>query len=340
MKVLIGSPAFPPSLGGLERFVEQLATGLAEGGDQVTVLTATPSARADDYPFRVVRLPGPIEKLRLFRECDVFFQANVSLKDLWPRFLVRRPWVISHHGPYEGQGVRRVLARLKTKLAKSADERISVSGYVASRVDPSSRVIPNPYRDDLFREIPGVERDRDFVFVGRLVSDKGCDLLLRAMAEAVAEAPELRLTIVGEGPEEPRLKAQTRELSLGASVEFRGRLEGEDLARELNRHRVLVVPSLWAEPFGIVALEGIACGCVVAAARAGGLPEAVGACGVLFEPGRVAALAEIMSRLATVADLERYRAGAAQHLERHRGSLIVGRYREALRRAAGDPATC
>lgn len=330
MKILIGSPAFPPSLGGLERFVEQLATGLAERGDEVTVMTSTPSPTPDSYPFRVVRCPGPLAKLRLVRECEVFFQANVSLKDLWPLALIRRPWVISHHGQYAQRGVSGVLGRLKVRLARHATRSISVSRFVASRVDPESTVIGNPYDDALFRKLEDVERDRDLIFVGRLVSDKGVDVLLRALARIRARTLPWTLDIVGSGPEEAGLRCLVVDLDLESHVSFQGRMDGEDLVRAFNRHRVLVVPSVWEEPFGIVALEGIACGCVVVGTASGGLAEAIGPCGVVVPNGDAEALAEVLEELLNRADAGPFQASAPQHLARHRSAVVVERYRELI----------
>ena len=337
MKVLIGSPAFPPSLGGIERFAEQLASGLAAGGDDVTVMTSTPSTGPDSYNFRVVRRPRSRWKLRLVRECDVFLQINVSLRDFWPLLLSRRPWVPVHQGLYEGGGLKGALAaRVKRLLARRAGSAVSASRYVARRVDPRSVTIPNPYRHDLFRILPGRTRDLDLIFVGRMVSDKGVDILVRALA-MMGEEPVL--TLVGEGPEEPRIRKLVGDLDLEGRVRFRGRLDGEELVEELNRHRILVVPSDWEEPYGIVALEGIACGCVVVGTERGGLVEAIGACGLVVPNGDVEALAKALADLLGRADLSSFLANAPEHLARHRGEPIVARYRQELRRAVEGGAS-
>ena len=57
---------------------------------------------------------------------------------------------------------------------------------------------------------------------------------------------------------------------------------GPDVVALLNRHLIIVVPSRWQEPFGLVALEGIACGCVALGANCGGLPNAIGGAGATF----------------------------------------------------------
>lgn len=335
MKVLIGSPAFPPSLGGIERFAEQLAFGLAGLGEEVTVMTATPAVSPDRYPFRVVRKPGPRAKLRLVRTSDVLLQINLSLRDAWPLLFSRKPWVLCHQGLYEGAAGLGLPAVLKRALVHRATRGISASRFVASRVDPKSVVIPNPYREDLFRLEPDVPRDKQLLFVGRLVSDKGAAVLLDAVHRLLERHPAITATIVGEGPEEPALKRQAREGRLKERVSFRGRLDGEDLVEELNRHQILVVPSVWEEPFGIVALEGIACGCVVLGTDRGGLPEAIGPCGRVVPGGDPAALASAISDLLEGGDLDRYRASAREYLAKHTGRRVVEEYRAVLRDACG-----
>jgi glycosyltransferase involved in cell wall biosynthesis len=338
MNVLIYSPAFLPSIGGIELGQALLAERLAGRGHQVTVATTTPSDRPDELPYRVLRRPGPAALLRAVAACDVFFQANVSLRGLWPLLLVRRPWAVSHHSWYRRPDGRIAWQdRLKRRLLRHASVSIAVSHAFARDLDTPCEVIPNPYRDELFRVLPGVERDRDLLFVGRLVSDKGVDVLLAALARLAATGTRPRLTVVGEGPELPRLRQQAERLALQAQVDFAGARTGEPLVALLNRHRILVVPSRYDEPFGVVALEGIACGCVVVGSAGGGLPEAIGPCGATFRNGDAADLAAVLAGLlADPARLAALRAGAREHLAAHASERIARRYLEALE--AGLPA--
>ncbi len=179
--------------------------------------------------------------------------------------------------------------------------------------------------------MPGVARDKDLVFLGRLVSDKGADLLLDALANLKTRGLAPRLTIIGRGPEEPNLRRQAAELGITDQVEFAGLQTGEDLARALNAHKILVVPSRWQEPFGIVALEGIACGCVVIGSEGGGLKDAIGPCGVTFPNGDVERLADALaSLLAHPERLADYRASAASHLARHKKADVARAYLEVF----------
>ncbi|HEY2737883.1 MAG TPA: glycosyltransferase, partial [Thermoanaerobaculia bacterium] len=198
---------------------------------------------------------------------------------------------------------------------------------IAADLDTPSVVISNPYRDELFHEIPGSERTRDLAFVGRLVSDKGVDLLLDAMALLAGRGLRPSLSIIGDGPERPALEAQARRLGLADQVAFLGIRKGSELTGILNHHRILVVPSRYNEPFGIVALEGIACGCVVVASAGGGLPEAVGPCGLTFPNGDTEALANELEHL--LRDPETSRSlllHASDHLALHRAGTIASAY--------------
>jgi glycosyltransferase involved in cell wall biosynthesis len=335
VKVLVYSPAFLPQVGGLEIHVAGSAAEMARRGFEVVVVTTTAASGADDFPFRVVRLPRPGELLRWVRWGDVFYQANVSLRGLWPLLLARRPWVVSHHSWYrQADGRVAWQDRLKRRLLRHAAASIAVSQAVAADLDTPSAVIPNTYRAGLFRRLPETPRGRDLIFLGRLVSDKGADILLDALARLAAAGLAPLLTVVGEGPERPRLEEQASRLGLAERIDFAGLRTGEELVRLLNEHRILVVPSRYDEPFGIVALEGIACGCVVVGSSGGGLPEAIGPCGLTFPNGDAAALAGVLAGLLRDPEsgdaLTRH---AAAHLARHAETRIGDEYAAVLHRA-------
>jgi glycogen(starch) synthase len=341
MKILVYSPAFLPLVGGLELNTAKLAEELQKAGHEVTVATTTPGQDADTFPFRIVRNPSSRELLRWTRWCDVFYQANVSLRGLWPLLLVRRPWVVSHHSWYcRTDGRVAWPDRLKRWLLRFAASSIAVSQAVADDLATPSVVIPNSYRDDLFRPLAGVERTGDLVFVGRLVSDKGVDLLLDALARLAEEGLRPHLTVVGDGPEAPRLREQAARLGLDGQVEFLGlRRRGAELAEILNRHRILVVPSRYNEPFGVVALEGIACGCIVIGSQGGGLKDAIGPCGETFRNGDAGDLARVLGRRLRQPDLDLECLEQAEaHLARHTTARAAAAYLREIEAAARRPA--
>ncbi len=133
-------------------------------------------------------------------------------------------------------------------------------------------------------------------FAGRLVRQKGAEVLVRAFAKVVARIPEARLLLVGDGPERQHLQSLIHDLRLSASVSLRGYLPRSEMERHLTGAWVQVVPSQFAEAFGLVAVEAMMRGTAVVASASGGLTEVVkdGQSGFLVPPGKADALAEAL----------------------------------------------
>lgn len=331
MKVLVYSSLFYPSIGGLETVVSILAHEFVYLGHEVKLVSQTPTTVPRFFPFEVIRRPHPQHLLKLIRWCDVYFQPNVSLKVILPLLISPKPWVVSHNNWYTRQngslGWQDYLKHLIIRFATN----ISVSQAVANHILTPSTVIPNPYQEDIFYEMPDIHRDKELVFLGRLVSDKGVDVLLKALANLKQINQFPRLTIIGGGAEEAQLRQQARDLHIWESVNFVGVKVGKELAQLLNAHKIMVVPSRWQEPFGIVALEGIACGCVVVGSAGGGLKEAIGSCGLTFANGDSQALTQVLAQLLTQPNLlSQYRQNAASHLADHRKAEIAKAYLKIL----------
>lgn len=329
MKILLCSYVFSPSVGGIETVSRLLAEQFSRLGSTVTVVTHTPGENGD-VEYEVVRRPSLRRLRELARDSDVIFQSNISLRTLLPLFFSRKAIVIAHHGRIARVNGRRGWQdRLKRALL-SRCSNIAVSEMIAADLPVKSVVIGNPFEPGEFADPDGNVRDKDIVFLGRLVSDKGCDLALRALAMLRQDGLNPSFTVIGGGPEMPALKRLTAELDLGGQVQFAGTVQagrGEIVAR----HKVMVIPSIWEEPFGVVALEGIAAGCAVVAARSGGLPEAVGPCGLLFPKGDASALAAALRDLITDAQLrDRLIARRNEHLEQFQPETVAKRYLEVF----------
>ena len=329
MNILFISHAFAPGVGGVETMARLLAAGFARSGHRVTLVTRTPGEPQPDAAFAVVRRPGARELWRLFRESDVVVHNNITLRAVWPLLLLRRPWFVIHHTWIRQPGVPGGLsAALKRAVLRWA-QSICVSRALAAALPHRSHVVPNCYDAAVFRSGDGTVRAGDLLFVGRLVPDKGTDLLLSALVRLASEGLRPALTIVGDGPEAAGLKDLAERLGLGARVSFVGSRTPGEVAALMREHRVLVVPSRWREPFGLVALEGIACGCVVVGSAEGGLAEAIGPGGLTFPNGDVAALA-VSLRRALAGALTADPAEIAGHLSRHRPEAVIESYLDIL----------
>lgn len=327
MKILIYSPCFYPNVGGLETVVSILAHEFLAQGNTVQVITTTPEKDSKTFPFPVIRNPSPVGFIQLMRWCDVYFQPNISLKGVWPLLISPKPWVVSHNNWYSRHDGRWSWQDRLKHFALRFATGISVSHAVAQHISTYSTVIPNPYRTEIFQQLSHIKRDRELVFLGRLVSDKGADLLLDAMSTLKQEGVKPQLTIIGKGPEEANLRQKAQELEIAEQVTFAGVKVEQELVELLNAHQIMVVPSRWQEPFGIVALEGIACGCVVVGSEGGGLKDAIGKCGLTFTNGDSQALAEVLQKLLTQPEqMSKYREHATTHLSRHQPQQVAKAY--------------
>src|SRR5438132_302997 len=333
MKILFSSYLFHPSVGGIESVSKILAEKFAAAGNEGHVITKSSGGPPPDVNYRITRRPPPKKLFSLLRWCDLFFQNNISLRSLFPALLLRKPTLVVHQTWLQNtRGEITWNNRIKRALL-SRVTNVAISKAVANGIRGHSFVIGNPYDDTVFRHMPGFARDNALVFVGRLVSDKGCDLLLHAIKLLRDENVFPELTIVGGGPEEENLRRLAADLELDRQLTFAGQKSGAELAEILNRHRILVVPSRWAEPFGVVALEGIACGCVVVGSQKGGLKEAIGPCGVTFENGNVRALAEQLKRVFKDSNLQgNLRQQAPNHLAKFQPDAIGADYLRIMRK--------
>lgn len=200
-------------------------------------------------------------------------------------------------------------------------------------------VIPNAY----FLETDGetVKAAAPVIgFVGRLVDQKGCEFLVRAIPHVLESHSEAKFQIVGDGPERGRLEALGSELGIGSALEFTGYDPKPE--RRMRQMAVLAVPSLY-EPLGMVALEAMACGIPVVAAAVGGLPEAVedGRTGLLVPPADARALAAALVRVLDSPEL-RASMGAAGRDRATRlfsPEFVAGRYAALYERVLARTAS-
>jgi glycosyltransferase involved in cell wall biosynthesis len=198
-----------------------------------------------------------------------------------------------------------LLLRALTRLL--ADVVISVSQAANETLSPRARSIVVPPVVELATPAPESPASDDLLvigMIGRLAPWKGQHVFLRAFAQAFPEGQQ-RATIVGEalfGEAEVAygedLRRLAKELDIAHRVEFRG--HREDIFREMRSMDILVHASITAEPFGQVVIEGMSAQLPVVASRGGGPEEIItdGVDGLLFSPGDVPALAQILAELA------------------------------------------
>lgn len=148
------------------------------------------------------------------------------------------------------------------------------------------------------------------MFVGRMVPEKGPDVLIRAAA--ILGRDDLEFVFVGSQGFDRHaapsvFEKRLRRLAAGRvpRIRFEPFVDRSALPALLHSAAILVVPSRWAEPSGLTAGEGMASGLPIVASRIGGIPEVVGPAGRYVPPGDPAALASVIADLADDVELRR-----------------------------------
>jgi len=157
--------------------------------------------------------------------------------------------------------------------------------------------IPNATK--LFRPSPLPEERTTVLYVGRLEFAKGVHHLLTAFPEVRKHIPTARLVVAGTGSYERELRTLATELGLGSAVRFVGYRTRDDLYALYKQSTLVVMPSIWPEPFGKVGVEAMSVGRPVVATGVGGMSEWLrdGVTGYLVPPGDPHVLATSVTAL-------------------------------------------
>ncbi len=334
MRILQLATGFLPQRGGIETVSSLLAREFARLGHASVVLTRTVARSPASHGVEVLRAPSPLRVLHEIIKADAVILHGVPVRLAWPLAFLRKRAVIIKH-MWDNPSPSCLRARITEQ-----NPALCVSRYMASLGPAPTGTIANPYDESLFNESDSTAptRDHDLVFMGRVTRDKGVFAFIELVADLARTHPRLSATIIGDGPDSVNARAQVSALKLDGVIRFTGELAPEQSAAELRRHRIFVFPALWDEPFGIVALEAIACGAVVVGYASGGIPEAIGPCGEVVATGDLPRLKEHVVRL--LAD-ETARADLLSrrdaHLARHRAPAVAQSYVEYIQQPAPGP---
>jgi len=333
MKILMMSYAYPPSTGGIETFSSLMREAFVARGHEVRVVTEIASPMAEDTAHRVERRPSKADLKQAIRWADVCMVCGVSLRYQIPALLAGKPLTITHQAWQEhDDGTRDNLQRLKLFVSRFG-LNIAVNSVLARDLKMPALVIPNPLRGEIDLGPSFVARPRDVVFLGRLVREKGVAVLIDSLARLHASGRAVTATIIGDGPLRADLERQAAATKMPQAIEFAGRMAPAEFQPLLRGHKIMVVPSVYKEAFGIVTLEGLAAGCMTLVSQAGGLPEAVGPCGLTFPLGDSTALAALVQKLLDdPASTEPFREKIRAHVESFLPEHLGDRYLAALER--------
>lgn len=337
-KILFISYAFYPEMGGIEVNSQILSGNFHRLGYDIRLVTMVEEKGEKIFPFPIYRNPGIAELFKLHKWADVVFENNPSLRLSWPRIFFSTKSIMAIRGRISrDDGSLAFQDRLKRIALNKADGVIAVSSAMRDKFFPNAIVIGNPFRHELFKVLDTDRPPLSFVFLGRLVSEKGVHIALESLKkikeEMVSQLGDLTFRIIGDGPELENLEKLVRELELDDQVIFEGRKQGSELVELLNAAKYILIPSRW-EGFGNVALEGMACGCLPFASDTGGLLDAVGDAGVKFKEGSSEALTNSILEILKNPMLEAsYRSRIKPHLEEHYQERVAQKYLDVIEMA-------
>lgn len=226
--------------------------------------------------------------------------------------VTRSPLVMTMHGTEHSRhsghvpsGEASNVHAVENWLAWAADLLVCNSRFMladvldAFEIDPARvHLIPNGIDADSWAAPPDTTRHPLVMAWGRVLYEKGFQVIAQAMARLRGQVPDLSAVIAGRGPYLAELQSQIDVEGVHDLVQLAGFVPDAELRSTLHRAGCVVIPSLY-EPFGVVALEALAAGAPVIAADTGGLHEILADTGaaLLFEPGNDAQLADAIARV-------------------------------------------
>lgn len=360
MRVVLTIPTLGP--GGAERVMTLLAEGLATRGHAVSLVTLSRTEEdffaigqrvrrvgldlMRDSASVVGALQANLERVRALRrvvssidpDAVLSFMTSMNVLTLFACMGLRARLVVSERidpqSHYENgwwRGLRRLAYSRADALAVQTE---AAARWFRTRLSERAAVIvlPNPVAVMPDSGRSSIAVSKPFILAaGRLVHQKGFDLLIRAFALVVKEGSDLRLVIAGDGPQACELRELVAELQLDGRVIFPGTVTG---LQALMREADAFVLSSRYEGFPNVLLEALACRVPVVATDCPGGPREIlqdGEFGLLVPSEDPTALAGALRRLATDVSL-RYRLSARAPLATEKYSIdhVVARWEELL----------
>lgn len=372
--ILILNSEYPPIGGGAGNASAQVARHLAQLGRQVTVLTARFADLPHDQEqdgVRVVRLPalraqqdrsGSLEQISFLLSAAIlglpwllrlrpqavlaFFGAPSGVAAWFWSLFVAVPYIVSLRGgdvpgfrPYDFARQHRLLAPWLRRVWRRAHAVVANSQglhALGARFEPEVpiAIIPNGVDAERFEVAERQWAPARLLFVGRVVYQKGIDLLLAALAGLTM--PEWHLTIVGDGPRRAELAAQAEQLGIAPRVNFAGWKSGAELAAAYAQANLFAYASRH-EGMPNALLEAMASGLPAVATRIAGNEELVvpSETGLLVPAEDVAALrGALVTLMADPAQRQRYGAAARKRAQtRYSWQAVAEQYAALLDQA-------
>ncbi|HZK11830.1 MAG TPA: glycosyltransferase family 4 protein [Atribacterota bacterium] len=186
------------------------------------------------------------------------------------------------------------------RLSRNVDTFISNSKYTQDIIEKCGiKPVQKIYCGIKLFKYSKMEKSDNLLFAGRLAKEKGAEYLIKAMPLIIKKISTVHLDIVGDGDEKHRLEILTKELNLENNVTFIGSILYSEVEKYYKKANIVIVTSVWPEPFGLIGSEAMSVGRPVIGTKVGGIPEWLedGETGYLVEPGDPKQIAENVIKL-------------------------------------------
>jgi phosphatidyl-myo-inositol alpha-mannosyltransferase len=346
--------------GGVQTHVRELAERLLDRGHAVEVLApvrrgASPSyvhavGRPVNIPYNASNAPiDPRPWSRKAVRCQLtrfgpdivhVHEPLTPSTSMWATLEARAPVVATFHSGASRARLFDLAAPLLRRVARRLAVRIAVSdaaaAFAGQRIGGHFEIVPNGVDLARFTDAdpadlgPGVK----LLFLGRLDTRKGFPVAVAAFARLAGERPDLRLIVVGDGPD--RREVATLPASVRERVTLLGAIPNIDIPPYLRACDLYLGASIGGESFGMVLVEAMAAGLPIVASRIPGYVEVVrdGVDGVLVRPGDPAALAAAAAGIVDDPDLAaRLTAAGLERVRIYDWSTVVTRLEDLYRDA-------
>jgi glycosyltransferase involved in cell wall biosynthesis len=335
LRIVLPTGIFPPDIGGPASYVPRIAEALVARGHSITVVTlADDPAAGGEFPFPVrrirrgkARIPRMIETIQavraLARAADQIYANGLFIEAAIAAALAGKPLVMKVVGDWawerarnQGEGSRmpeefqsrrqtprwEMVKWIRSATTRRAGRIISPSRYLANMISgwgiPANKIMTVYNAVDTLPEPARVYlppfSGSTLITVARLVRWKGID----ALVEWISGRGDLRLIVVGDGPERSTLEALVMKTAAAERVIFAGSVSRPQVLAYLKASDLFVLNSSY-EGLPHVLLEAFAIGIPVVATSVGGIAEVVESefNGILVPPGQMELMAAAIDRI-------------------------------------------
>lgn len=335
MKILQTPVRCYPYVGGVENYVLSLSKELSMMGYGITIICANEPKRIPEetidgvkvkrlayigkiantnitltLPFKLLRENFDIIHTHMPTPWSADWSAIISV-------IRNKPLIVTYHNDLTGRGINKHIANLYNatmqKILLKMARKIIITNKKYLEYSPhlkkhKNKVVVIPPGVDLKQFKPtGTQKQKNTLFFLSVLDGfheyKGLDTLLKALAPAKKEIPDIRLVVGGEGSLKEKYRSQAKELGLEENIIFAGFIPQEKIVEYYNQAQAFILPSTSSvqEGFGMVLLEAMACATPVITTEIVGLAEEIkeNNAGIIVPPKDTAALSKAITKILT-----------------------------------------